>query len=114
MRQILLVEDDDALRTMLRRQLSRDFVVHVAAGHAEAFSLLGLLEHLDAAISDFALGKEGRGDEVLVQVRQVFPACVCVLMSGSESARVGGYDFLKKPFDPEELLQLLQNRLAEA
>ncbi len=109
---LLLVEDDAALRRVLSLALSEVYSVEAAATYGAAMELVSQAEHLDIAVSDFNLGRGGDGSAVLAHVVARFPACVCVMMSGSSDARVvaAGLEFVKKPIDVDELMNLLAAR----
>jgi len=109
----LLVEDDAHLRRALGRTLSACFIVSVAADHDEAVRILDAAESMDAVVSDYVLGAGGSGDRVLAEARRLFPACVPVLMSGSRAIGKVGEEwiFVKKPIDPDVLIELLWSRL---
>jgi two-component system, NtrC family, response regulator AtoC len=112
----VLVADDEALiRQSLRTTLARDgFDVTVAASGSEAW-LRFQEDKPDVVLLDLVLG-DADGIELLRRMRQEAPDAKVILISahGSiESAvtamKLGGYDFIKKPFELEEIVAAVRN-----
>ena len=111
--QILLVEDKDSLRTMLRHALERQ-------GHAilEARNQPEALVHLQegqpaVVLSDLRL-PEGDGFGVLRASKEIDPDVPVIVMTAYGSIedavaamKEGAMDFLAKPVDPDHLLLLV-------
>ena len=107
---VLVVEDDDGIRDVLRLSLSRSFEVQTAADGAEA------LEHLsdtayDAVVLDVMLPRVG-GDEVFRQLQATHPdtAVLIITAHDTESRELdyvfGGADgYLAKPFDSNRVFR---------
>lgn len=115
---VLVIEDDDGIAKMLGIALSAaGFEVRRAATGAEALRLLEE-ESPQAVILDLVL-PDGLGGAVLQCLRQVDPngLPVWIVMSaldeGGAMARYGllGAHFFAKPFDPEQLIRTLEQRL---
>ncbi|MCB9915380.1 MAG: tetratricopeptide repeat protein [Planctomycetes bacterium] len=110
---VLIVEDDEGLRRMMREGLSRrGYQVREAP---DGLAALGLVEGADAVICDRVLPKLG-GLEVLAQVRTTHPDLPFLLISGhpseDDSEAALGVRFLAKPFKLEALARVLQELLA--
>ncbi len=116
---ILLVEDKDSLRAMLRHALeSQGHVVIEARDQNEAVEALrtgrpGLV------LSDLRL-TEGDGFGVLRAAKELDPELPVVVMTayGSiedavEAMKEGALDFLAKPVDPDHLLLLVERALSQ-
>ena len=116
---ILLVEDKDSLRVMLRHALeSQGHVVIEARDQNEAVEALrtgrpGLV------LSDLRL-TEGDGFGVLRAAKELDPELPVVVMTayGSiqdavEAMKEGALDFLAKPVDPDHLLLLVERALSQ-
>jgi DNA-binding NtrC family response regulator len=115
---VLLVEDRDSLRVMLRSALEAEgFSVEEAADGARAVRALGAGRFL-AVITDLKLpGADGH--KVLAAAREADPNLAVIVMTAYgtiEDAvgaiKGGAYDFLPKPVDPDHLILLLR-RAAE-
>jgi DNA-binding NtrC family response regulator len=117
--QILLVEDKDSLRTMLRHALERQ-------GHAviEARNQPEAIKHLQQAqpaivLSDLRL-PEGDGFGVLRASKEFDPDVPVIVMTAYGSIedavaamKEGAMDFLAKPVDPDHLLLLVARGLEQ-
>jgi response regulator RpfG family c-di-GMP phosphodiesterase len=122
MRKLILIIDDEfiileSLRIQLERFLPDEIEVETAYSGEEAVELLKEIREagwqLLIVISDFNLG-DAKGTEVLLRVKELFPAARRVLLSGQAGSdeeietyiRETGLDlFLGKPWDISELKQ---------
>lgn len=114
MSRVLLVDDEEnvrlALRTYLRKQ---GYEVAAAASADEALAHLER-ETFDFVVTDVRMpGKSGM--DLLAAVRQRTPFTTVIVMSayGSvdqalDAIKAGAYDYVAKPFKPEELLLVLR------
>lgn len=101
---ILVVDDEPALRRLVRRALSGvDFEVLEASNGVEALELCRS-HHFSAVISDVRMPVMD-GLDLLATLRRADPGLPVILMSGSDeiatrqAARdAGALDFLPKPF----------------
>jgi DNA-binding NtrC family response regulator len=113
-RELLIVDDDDALRQMLR-ELFQDTGYRVwDAGSAEAALERIREREFDAVLSDVNMpGKSGI--ELVGELRRVRPQTPVVLMtafasvaSAVEAMRAGAFDYIMKPFENEVALLALE------
>jgi CheY-like chemotaxis protein len=119
---VLVIDDNDDFRSLLRMALEREgFAVRTAANGQEGLALLKGWR-ADVLVTDiFMPGKEGI--ETISEVRKQFPGVRIVAMSGRPSAtdfdplsiaaQIGAAKTLKKPFDIDELIDAVR-RLAPA
>jgi DNA-binding NtrC family response regulator len=115
---ILLVEDKDSLRAMLRHALeAQGHTVIEARDQAEAVKALQTL-YPAVVLSDLRL-PEGDGFGVLRAAKEVDPELPVIVMTAFGSIqdavvamKEGAVDFLAKPVDPDHLLLLVQRALA--
>jgi DNA-binding NtrC family response regulator len=116
---ILLVEDKDSLRAMLRHALeSQGHAVVEARDEAEARARLA--DSLPAVVlSDLRL-PDGDGLGVLRAARDADPELPVIVMTAYGSIqdavaamKDGATDFLAKPVDPDHLLLLIERALAQ-
>lgn len=110
---ILLLDDDEVVRTMIKGFLEREYNVLEASSYSEAIKLLRY--PIDLAIIDYVL-PDSDGFEVLKAIRESKPALPAIIMTGysNESViikalRSGVTDYIKKPL----CLKYLMNRLSE-
>lgn len=120
MPKILLVDDDDAFRKVLRMTLVKlGHVVREARDGGEALALYAE-EPADLVLTDIVMpGQEGL--ETIYTLRHTYPGCRIVAMSGG--GRVDAHDYLKiakatgahrvlaKPFAAAELAQAIDQAL---
>jgi DNA-binding NtrC family response regulator len=116
---ILLVEDRDSLRTMLRLALeAQGHTVVEARDQAEAVKRLG--DRAPAVVlSDLRL-PEGDGFGILEAAKEADPALPVIVMTAFggiqdavQAMKAGAMDFLAKPIDPDHLLLLVERALAQ-
>src|SRR6478672_6558069 len=116
---ILIVEDKDSLRTMLRLALeAQGHTVVEARDQPEAEAAL-LASHPAVVLSDLRL-TEGDGFGVLRAAKELDPALPVIVMTAFGSIqdavaamKEGALDFLAKPVDPDHLLLMVERALAQ-
>ncbi len=114
---ILVVDDDDRLRTLLSRYLAENgFRVTTAACAAEAREKLRFLQP-ELMVLDVMMPGES-GLEFLESLRRDNAEVPVLLLTarGAPEDRIAGFeagadDYLPKPFDPKELLLRIRARL---
>jgi DNA-binding NtrC family response regulator len=116
---LLLVDDEEALRTVIAERLAdHGFDVRPAASGEEALALLNDFA-FDVIISDLRLpGIDGRA--VLDAAMGRYPGIVAIVVTGYGTVRDavdaikrGAADFVAKPFQFEELLHALHSALEQ-
>jgi two-component system, OmpR family, phosphate regulon sensor histidine kinase PhoR len=107
---ILVVDDEVGYREGIRRILtSRGYPVHVAAGGKEALELASandfpiVLVDLKMPVMD--------GFELIERMRKLRPKTLCIVVSAFatiesavQTTKMGAFDFVVKPFVPDDLL----------
>lgn len=117
---ILLVDDEAALRFSLKMHLKEwGFTIDEACDGEEAVALVRS-KPFDIVLSDIRMGRMD-GLTALQEMLTYNPALPVVLMTAFESIdtvqkalRLGAYDYLVKPFDPELLKQTLQKAIDQS
>lgn len=122
-RHLLVVDDDDRIRELLKEYLARaGFRVTAAAGGAAARKLMETLD-FDLAVLDVMMpGEDGLSLTRWLRERAGSAGRTPVLMLTArglpedriEGLKVGADDYLPKPFEPEELLLRIQAILRRA
>src|SRR5688572_19342333 len=116
---VLLVEDKDSLRTMLRLALERDghTVIEACDEPSARAALAGQLPGV--VLSDLRL-PEGDGFGVLRAAKELDPELPVIVMTAFGSIqdavtamKDGALDFLAKPVDPDHLLLMVERALAQ-
>lgn len=114
---ILVVDDEQRLVSVLEKLLvGEGYRVHTALGGMEACEKL-LSHHYDLVLLDLKMGDMG-GHEVMDFIAQNELDTATIVVSGessfsavSKALRRGAYDYLKKPYHPEELLRTVRSSL---
>lgn len=109
-RTVLIVDDETNMRWVLARALEQaGYTAHGAASGAEALVLLGR-EPVELVLLDLKLRGED-GLTVLRRLRARRPDLVVMMLTAHgtvpnavEAMQLGAADFLRKPFDVEEVL----------
>ena len=115
---ILIVEDDDAIQTVVEGALSDGgFEPAIAPSGEEAVTLLtGLKSKYRALVTDISLRGKMDGWEVAQRAREIDPDFPVIYMSGRHapewaSKGVPNSIMLEKPFAPAQLVTALANLL---
>ena len=112
---VLVVDDEPLSLDALRRSLRDEFDVHTAAGAAAAERCLEH-DYIQAVIADQRMPGPS-GVEFLGRVRERWPDVVRMILSGYTAAddlieainRAGIYQFIAKPWHPDQLLLTVRN-----
>jgi DNA-binding NtrC family response regulator len=114
---VLVVDDDDAVRSGLYWALASDYRVLQASSRDEACALM-TDEEIEVVVSDLHLPPHvddiGEGLALIDVARAQDPPLQVVVITGSDSKRAaleavrrGAYGFFEKPLDPGELLHIV-------
>jgi two-component system, OmpR family, phosphate regulon response regulator OmpR len=113
---ILVVDDDDRIRELLKRYLKQNGLsVTTSKDASEARKLIDLIE-FDLIVLDIMMPGED-GVSLTTAIRQERQTPILLLTARAESQdrikglAAGADDYLPKPFEPEELLLRIQNIL---
>lgn len=117
MPKILIIEDDTAFRQMLHTFLARyNFEVISSGSIGEAEKALKET-YFDIILSDVRLPK-GDGISFLADIKARFPETQVILMTGYaevktavEAMKKGAFDYISKPFSPENMLKVINGAL---
>lgn len=114
---LLVVDDEDAIREILRDELTAEgYVVLVAATGEEAMELFGR-HKIDLALLDIRLpGVDGI--EVLKFIQKRYPGTRAIMLTGHsdlkyamEAREHGARDFIDKPFTTADVLGAVNEAL---
>jgi DNA-binding NtrC family response regulator len=116
---ILVVDDEDALRTVLSNELANEgYQVQNASDGDEAVNELTKSAY-DLILLDIKMPRMN-GFEVLKYVKEHHPKSKVVMLTGFadlknaiESKKLGADDFVSKPYDLVDLLTTIERVLAE-
>ena len=116
-RRILIIDDEKLIRWTLRERLEKEGHVIAEADTGAVAQELLRQEEFDLLLLDFKL-PDTDGIEILRSVRERRPAPAVILMTAFasvqnavEAMRLGAYDYVKKPFNLEELVLEVERAL---
>ena len=115
---LLIVDDDEEIRTQMKWALAKDYAVSLAEDRAGALELFRTLQPM-VVLLDLGLPPNPNNPEeglaILSEVLGLNPLAKVVIVSGQgektnalRAIGAGAYDFLTKPVDMEELKFLLK------
>lgn len=115
---ILVVDDDLRMRQLVRDTLAgEDYAPQLCGDSREAARLLAA-QHFDIVVTDLMM-PHLNGIEILEKARESNPDCMVILVTGYgtvesavEAIRKGAYDYIQKPFEPDQLLLVVQRAAA--
>jgi len=114
---LMVVDDLDSARQMMKRALGRSYDVFDFASVAEAVPALDRAE-FDAIVTDLRMpgidGIEGlrRFKAKVPGIPVILVTAFATVETAVEAMKAGAFDYLKKPFEPEEL-EIVVARAAE-
>src|ERR671921_41514 len=117
--QILLADDDAAIRTVLNQALSRAGYEVRSTGHAATLWRWAAQGEGDLIITDVVMPDENAFD-LLPRIKKVRPELPIIVMSAQntfmtaiKASERGAYEYLPKPFDLKELVTIVGRALSE-
>jgi two-component system response regulator HydG len=112
---ILVVDDDQAQRDCLKEDLEREgFAVELAAGGRSGLERVKR-GGVDLVVSDVKM-PDLDGLDLLREIRAVDPSLYVIVITGFgsiDTAILGAYDYLTKPFETDHLLLTIDKALGE-
>ncbi|MEW6546243.1 MAG: sigma-54 dependent transcriptional regulator [Bacillota bacterium] len=116
---LLLVDDEPHMGWLLGQILGDEYDLSFAASGQEAVALLRS-ERPDLALVDLRLGQED-GLELLRELHRVQPGMPVIVLTAYatvktavQAMKAGAFDYVPKPFDPDELKLTLNRALSHA
>lgn len=111
---ILFIDDEESLREVIRHLLeAKGYQITLAADGKSAREQIASGKY-DIAFVDYYLPDEN-GLQLLQVIKSTSPTTDVVIMTGFasiemavEAMRLGAYDYIAKPFEPEKLLSVLE------
>lgn len=120
MKSILIIEDKKSMADMLKRVFEVEgFKVRTASTVRNGISSLSA-EGFDVIVTDLRL-PDGEGMEVLASAKNDLPGTPVIMMTAFgnietavKAVKAGAYDFITKPFDPDDLLAIVNRAMSES
>jgi DNA-binding NtrC family response regulator len=119
MNKILIVDDEESIRTLLSDYLSAEFACSTAANAAEAKILLATGSgSFKVVLTDISM-PGASGLELLAHIKEEHPAVVVVMISSDTQAATyavarGAFDFVSKPFQLSEVRSVIVRALKQS
>jgi DNA-binding NtrC family response regulator len=114
-KRILVVDDEESVRTLCSRILTNQGYSVDTVTNADLALERVALESFDLVISDYRMLGKLNGLTLSHAIKQFFPHIEIILMTAYpavdtavELLRMGGMDYLIKPFDQSELIKRVQ------
>ena len=118
MARILVIDDDEAYRTILRSFLEEKGHTVIEADGADAGLKVFMEEKIDLVISDLMMPVTS-GMDLLRALRKVQPKVLFVMVTGypavdtaTTAMREGAFDYLAKPIDMDQLTAVMHRALS--
>jgi len=115
---ILVVDDDPVVRRSCERILQQDHEVLLAESGSDGLALL-VAEPFDLALVDLKL-TDVSGMNILVQAGDRFPDVPIIIITGYstvrsavEAIKMGAFDYVAKPFTPDEIEAAVEKALRQ-
>jgi DNA-binding NtrC family response regulator len=110
---ILIIDDEEIVRSSCRRALEpEDYDIEAAGSGNEGLELLAG-GPFDLVITDLKM-PDIDGIEVLIRIKERWPSTEVIIMTGYgtvktavKAMKVGVFDYIEKPFSPDDLLSLV-------
>ena len=117
MSKILVIDDDSIIRTLLSNSLSKSGYTVITANDGESGIKKAESEKPDLVITDYQMpGLSGL--DVLNQLKKTQPGIPVILLTAHgdvaltiKSIQLGAYDFIEKPIQLQEVLEIIKNGL---
>ena len=114
---ILVVDDERGMREGIKRLLSvKNLQVDTASNGTEGIEK-GISQEYDLYFIDLKM-PDIEGTQVLREIKLVYPEAICVILTAYasietaiETTQLGAYQYVPKPFDPDELQNLVNRAL---
>jgi diguanylate cyclase (GGDEF)-like protein len=113
---ILIVDDEESIRNLVKELLATEYECTVAGSVAEAIAAMRTAE-FDLVLSDIDMGVDS-GLTLVPRVLERSPETVVIMISGQQSIesaieamRVGAFDYITKPFDFRHVQAAVQRGL---
>lgn len=117
MSKILAIDDDSIIRTLLSNSLSKAGYAVITAADGESGLKKAATEKPDIVITDYQMpGLSGL--DVLNELKKTQPGTPVILLTAHgdvaltiKSIQLGAYDFIEKPIQMQEVLEIIRNGL---
>ncbi len=117
---ILIVEDNNDMRSLLENILSENYLVYSAANGKEALKILNMDDEINLIVSDVMmpemdgheLMRNIKSDERIKDIPLLFLTARGDEVVKNEGLELGAVDYITKPFNSDELKLRIKNQMA--
>jgi DNA-binding response OmpR family regulator len=111
---ILIVDDEDDIRAVVRQMLAAEGYVVLDAGDPHQALRMAGRQNVDLLLTDVVMPLM-RGTELAQRLQALVPSAKVLLMSAYKVAEVdaSGHPFIAKPFTPETLVEKVRQVLRD-
>lgn len=117
MSKVLAINDDSIIRTLMSNSLTKAGYEVITAVDGESGLQKVIQEKPDLVVTDFQMpGMSGL--DVITEIQRIQPGLPVILLTAHgdvaltiKSIQVGAYDFIEKPLQMQELLEVIRNGL---
>ena len=117
-KRLMVIDDEPAIREGIRRIFEAENFVVEALGSGQAALMRLNQESFDLVITDLKMpGMSGL--ELLRGIKDSYPDLPVIFITGFSSVgsaveimKMGAVDYIAKPFDPEDLVKVVNNALS--
>ena len=116
-KKILICDDEEGVRESLKLVLSDQYDLILADGGQECLQILKNSKDIGLVLLDIKMPVVG-GFDVLDQIKKDYPQLPVIMISGyrsveaaGETTRLGGNDYIVKPFKSTEILKTVARNL---
>jgi CheY-like chemotaxis protein len=115
-KRILIVDDEEDMRTLLKRILETQQPNYRVSTAPDGFTAMGRLmqQRFDLVLADWSMG-EMDGLELSEAIRDISPETRILLMTGSATSELDGavkslglHGWIEKPFTPTHILNVVE------
>ena len=117
MEKLLVIDDEPGIRKSIAEVLNSDVLEVLAAGNAEHGIEMLVQEKPLVVLLDIRLGRES-GWTVYERLKEIDPKVIVIFITGHgsvdtaiESMKLGAFDYLVKPLDLDQLIQVVEQAL---
>lgn len=114
---ILIIDDDEIIRKSCEKVLAPEGYLTVTAETGNDGLKLLSIKKFDLVLTDLRM-PDMNGIDVLKKIKEVWPDIEVIVITGYgtiksaiDAIRYGAYDYVEKPFAPEELLNVVRRSL---
>ena len=118
MNRVLIIDDDQDIRLLLNRFLTKNKFEVESASNGEAAVQLLKSSTFDLILCDFKL-PDATGLELIPKIKIINPNAAIVIITGYtdvkiavQSIKLGAYDYVTKPLYPDEILMTIKQAIA--